>query len=72
MHHLNQEFDNDDDDSLALVPNVLASVQQYYHSAMLARRHYYHHQVHPRSIMYEILRSWKMPQMYECRGMTTK
>ena len=68
VEHLNLEFGNDDDESLALVPNVLASVQQYYHSAMFAR-HDYSNQVHPLSIMYEILRSWKMPALYENCGM---
>ena len=66
VQHLNQVFD-DEDDSLALVPNVVASVQQYYHSAMFAR-HGYYRQAQPLSIMYEILRSWKMPQLYECRA----
>ena len=70
VQHLNAEFD-DDDDSLALVPNVLASVHQYYHGSMF-ERHSDSDQVRPLSIMYEILRSWKMPQLYECRGMTTK
>ena len=71
---MNQEFDDEDeDDSLALVPNVLASVQQYCRGARFSRDDLTHQAlVHPRSIMYEILRSWKMPQMYECRGMTTK
>ena len=67
VKYLNSEFD-DEDDSLTLVPNVLASVQQYCYGGM----HDYSDQVHPLSIMYEILRSWKMPQLYECRGMTTK
>ena len=72
VHHLNQEFDNDDDESLALVPNVLDCVQHYYcHGAIFARNHD-SNQVRPLSIMYEILRSWKMPQLYECRGMTSK
>ena len=68
VYHLNLEFD-DEDGSLALVPNVLASVHQYYHGSMFAQPS---DQVRPLSIMYEILRSWKMPQLYECRGMTTK
>ena len=70
VHHLNVEF-GDEDDSLSLVPNVLASVQNYHFRTMLARRHY-PDQVHPLSIMYEILRSWKMPQLYEYRCMTAK
>ena len=70
VQHLNLEFD-DEDDSLALVPNVLASVHQYYHGSMF-ERHSDSDQVRPLSIMYEILRSWKMPQLYECRVMTTK
>ena len=70
VHHLNLELD-DEDDSLALVPNVLAGVHQYYHGTRFSQR-YDSDQVRPLSIMYEILRSWKMPQLYECRGMTTK
>ena len=38
VHHLNVEF-GDEDDSLSLVPNVLASIQNYRFRAMLARRH---------------------------------
>ena len=67
VQHLNLEFD-DEDDSLALVPNVLAGVQKYCDVA----GYFHSDQVHPLSIMYEILRSWKMPQLYECRVMTTK
>ena len=57
VHHLNLEFDHEDD-SLALVPNVLVSVHGY--SSIFGRN-----PVHPLSITYEILRSWKMPELYE-------
>jgi len=63
MHHLNLEFDGDEDDSLVLVPNVLASVCRYRPAAYLARDT----KTKQLSIMYEILRGWKMPGMYERR-----
>ena len=61
VQHLNLEFD--DDDSLALVPNVLVSVHHY-------SRIQQSNPVHPLSIMYEILRSWKMPELYENSGVS--
>ena len=61
VHHFNLEFDNDDgDDSLVLVPQILDSVKHY--SRVRRMNH-----VPCLSIMYEILRSWKMPELYENR-----
>ena len=55
VHHLDAEFD---DDSLKLVPKVLESVSIY---AIYGKTD----DVYPLSITYEILRSWKMPILYE-------
>ena len=63
VQHLNSEFEDEDDDSLALVPRVLESVYRY------SRNRQGRHPVHPLSIMYEILRSWEMPALYENCGM---
>ena len=60
VQHLNLEFE--DDDSLALVPRVLESVHRY------SRDGQGQNPVHPLSIMYEILHSWKMPDLYENSG----
>ena len=68
VHHLSSEFDIDEDEnSLVLVPRVLESVYRY------SERNLGYHdfdRVHPLSIMYEILRSWKMPALYENGGRT--
>ena len=60
MYHLNLEFGNEDedDDSLKLVPRVLESVHRYSYV-------YRPNTAQPLSIMYEILRSWKIPELYE-------
>ena len=65
VHHLNQEFDDEDDASLMLVPKLLESVHHY------SRNRYGDPDswVDPLSIMYEILRSWEMPALYENCGM---
>ena len=55
VRHLDSEFD---DESMKLVPKVLESVNSYAEYASAAA-------VHPLSVTYEILRSWKMPTMYE-------
>ena len=63
VQHLNTEFkdDDDEDDSLKLVPNVLEAVYKNSHNRssrcdpILIR---------PLTIMYEILRGWKMPELY--------
>ena len=56
VRHLESEFE---DDSLKLVPKVLESVNIYAEYGSSTG------DVHPLSIMYEILRSWKMPTLYE-------
>jgi hypothetical protein len=59
VYHLGSEFD---DESLKLVPKVLESVHMYARHAPSSNA------VHPLSIMYEVLRSWKMPTLYENNG----
>ena len=58
VRHLDSEFD---DESLKLVPKVLDCVNNY-------AEHGSTDDVHPLSIVYEILRSWKMPTLYENNG----
>jgi len=63
VQHLNSEFedgDEENDNSLKLVPHVLECVYRYYHNASRINEL-------PLSIMYEILRGWKMPELYEMR-----
>ena len=62
VQHLDAEFE--DEESLKLVPKVLESAHMYarYASSSDAML------VHPLSVMYEILRSWKMPILYENNG----
>ena len=58
VRHLNLEFraeNDEDDDSIKLVPKVLESINR---SSPIAK---------PLSILYEITRSWKMPELYEGR-----
>ena len=56
VQHLNKEF-MDEEDSLKLAPKVLEAV--YKHSNKKRDR-----RIPPLSIMYEILRGWKMPELY--------
>ena len=60
VQHLDAEFD---DDSLKLVPKVLEAVRHYaeYGSST-------DNVQSSLSIMYEVLRSWKMPTLYENNG----
>ena len=62
VHHLDSEFD--DDDSLKVVPKVLECVHIYdgYCGPHRAQS------VHPLSIVFSILRNWKMPTLYENNG----
>jgi len=65
VQHLNSEFNNEDEEnnnSLKLVPKVLECVQKY-HGCTTASQGY----VPPLSILYEVLRGWKMPELYERR-----
>ena len=72
VHRLNLEFkDEDDEYSLALVPMILESVHRYFD---ITRDYWSAHNntyVPPLSIMYEILSSWKMPELFET-SRTTK
>ena len=62
VHHFNLEFGDDDenDESLKLVPKVLESVHRY---GQWECTDY----MPPLSVVYEILRGWKMPELYELR-----
>jgi hypothetical protein len=62
VHHLDAEID---EDSLKLVPRVLKCVNIY---AGYSAEDVVEGYVHPLSNMYEILRSWKMPTLYENNG----
>ena len=65
VYHLNLEFGNEDEDedTLALVPNLLESVHRYAERVSTQLPQY----EQPLSITYEILRGWKMPELYELR-----
>ena len=63
VQHLNLEFDDGDeenDNSLKLAPHVLECVQM---GGFVSSD-----SVKPLSIMYEVLRGWKMPELYEKRS----
>ena len=62
VRHLNSEFGDEDEDevTLKLVPRVLERVHCYSNG-------YRADTVRPLSITYEILRGWKMPELYEQR-----
>ena len=67
------EFGDEDEGTLALVPRVLDSVNHYAVTTMQQDVHdvskHPGNFVPPLSIMYEILRGWKMPELYEnCGG----
>jgi len=64
VRHLNSEFGGEDEDevTLKLVPRVLESVHLYSNGTMNGYRP--SNTVQPLSIMYEILRGWKMPELY--------
>ena len=67
VHYLNSEFDDDDEEggvSIKLVPRVLECVRDY-HCALLDDYRKKYNPVPPLSIMFEILRSWKVPELYE-------
>ena len=81
VHHLDAEFG---DDPWKLVPKVLECVRVYeqlsMHSSMRVRFDLFStmrarfglqgslDDVYPLSVMYEVLRSWKMPNLYENRA----
>ena len=62
VKHLKSEFDGEDeeDDSLKLVPKVLECVHKYHDCALTSEGF-----ICPLSIIYEIIRGWKMPELYE-------
>ena len=65
VRQLNLEFgdeDNEDDDSIKLVPKVLESIHHYSHGQEGSTTFF-----PPLSIIFEVLRSWKMPELYERR-----
>jgi len=62
VYHLNLEFG--DDEPLALLPKVLGGVYRYSQS-IASLDPLRADTVQPLSIMYEILRSWKMPELFE-------
>jgi hypothetical protein len=66
VHHFNLEFGDDDenDESLKLVPKVLECVHRYAVSQSCGECIDY---LPPLSVVYEILRGWKMPELYELR-----
>ena len=69
MYHFNLEFgDDDNDEHLGLVPHVLESVNRYAKRRPLPNYHDEYYVSSPLSIMYEILQSWKMPELYERSG----
>jgi len=65
VQHLNAEFDYEDEDgsssTLKIVPKVLEAVYNHSNQSQLPG------QAHPLSIMYEILRGWKMPELYDTK-----
>ena len=61
VRHLNAEFEDKEEDSLKLVPYVLECVQKT--GGFVSSD-----SIHPLSIMYEVLRGWKMPELYEKRS----
>ena len=68
VQHLKLEFDGVDEEnnnSLKLTPDVLEVVHKYY--ANPNQMPTYQIRVRPLSIMYEIVRGWKMPELYESK-----
>jgi len=60
VHHLNLEFG---DDSVKFAPKVLECVHGYSKEGTPPMKKL----VTPLSIIYEILRGWRMPELYECK-----
>ena len=69
-YHFNLELggEEDDDELLGLVPHVLESVNRYAKRRPPPKYHKAYYVSSPLSIMYEILQSWKMPELYELSG----
>ena len=75
VHHLNLEFEDEADDSIKLLPNILDCVQKYSEVVRYSRPKFCSGQVirvvcesKTLSIMYEILRGWNMPALYEIKS----
>ena len=78
---MKSEFDGTDeenDNSMKLTPKVFEVVHKYYATIEDTRRYHvndkptYQIRVRPLSIMYEIVRGWKMPELYESRVSTSR
>lgn len=68
VQHLNTEFDGDEDGdatSLKIVPKVLEAIHKYSKYHIFSKKYDLER---PLSIMYEILRGWKMPELYGTRS----
>jgi len=68
VKHLNLEFEIDEDEednSLKLVPKVLAAIQHYHDKYLPYNGPQLHHSL---SITFEVLRGWKMPELYGKRS----
>ena len=68
VQHLNTEFDGDEDgdaNSLKIVPKVLEAIHKYSKYQIFSKKYDLDC---PLSIMYEILRGWKMPELYDVRS----
>ena len=64
VQHLNLEFEDDDDEgglALKIVPKVFEAVHNYSNESNSLP-------IPPLSIMYEVLRGWKMPELFEKRS----
>jgi len=76
VQHLNAEFEDDEEDSLKLVPKVLERVHLNYDSMIQnaedddsnSEEEINPSPSYPLSIMFEVLRGWKMPELYEKRS----
>jgi len=76
VQHLNAEFEDEEEDSLKLVPKVLERVHLNYDSMIQnaedddsdSEEEINSSPSYPLSIIYEVLRGWKMPELYEKRS----
>jgi len=62
VRHFESEFEigDEEEDSLKLVPKVLECIHSYPRASKLT--------VHPLSILFEVIRGWKMPELYANRS----
>ena len=70
MYHFNLELgdEEEDDEHLGLVPHVLESVNRHAKRRPPPKYHDEYYVSSPLSVMYIILQSWKMPELYERSG----